>query len=168
MAKSKKNSSNIPSAETLEQATSTTTALVSARGPSPGMISLLAARSIEDSGKKVKRLTLPPIVPPAQVGLGVAIEGEVIRVVPSPVATYKSELLVMRHPTGQEYCFPATAVIIGAFASHQKCDRKDVDLEQTVGLNLIIKGLGPKKMQGTASDGKTQRSVNLFEVFIVE
>lgn len=164
---SKKNKSNIPTAETLEQATNTTTALAP-RGPSAGMISLLTARSIEDAGKKIKRLTLPPIVPPAQVGLGVAIEGEVLRVVPSPVATYKSELLVMRHPTGQEYCFPATAVIIGAFASHQKCDRKDVDLEQTVGLNLIIKGLGPKKMAGTASDGKTQRSVNLFEVFIVE
>lgn len=151
----------MPTAETLEKA------LPPQTGPSLGMLAIIGAKS--DEHTKIKRLTLPPIIKPSQVGIGVAIQGRVIRIVPSPVATYKSELIVMRHESsGQEFCFPATAVIIGALASEQGVDRKAVDLKKSIGLNLIIKGLGVKAMDGKSSDGKRDRTVNLFEVFVID
>lgn len=148
-----------------EPTTGTGSMLPAQRGPSLGILSAIQASA--ESTAKVRRLTLPPIVPPAKVGVGVSVEGTVERVLPSPVATYKSELLVMKHPSGQEFCFPATAVILGALANEQGVERGKADLKKAVGLHLLIKGLGPKEMDGTDSKGK-RRTVNLYEVFVLE
>lgn len=159
----KQSKSNLPDKNAL--------ALVAPLGnPAPVAKSVLDMLAPQEAGEgripTLERLTLPPIVPPAKVGCGVAIEGTVLRWVESPVTAYRSELLVMRHPSGQEYCWPVTAVTRGALAAAQKVKRDAVDLDKAVGMHLIIKGLG-SKMMPAGEDGRS-RSVNLYEVFAVK
>ena len=164
MSKTKKTSkSNIPTAETLGDKLGLPAVRVS--GPSKGVLDAVLASA--QATAKVKRLTLPPIVPPAKVGIGVAIEGTIERVIHSPKAQYKSELLVMRHPSGQEFCWPVNAVTLGALANAQGVKRDAVDLQKSIGLHIIIKGMGSKPMEGKDSEGKS-RTVNLYEIFVVE
>lgn len=166
MAKTKQVAkSNIPTAETLGDKLGVPAVLPGAA--SHNFLAGIVTSEVNIAKVRVKRLTLPPIVPPAKVGVGVAIEGTIERVIPSPKAQYKSELLVMRHPSGQEFCWPVNAVTLGALANAQGVKRDAVDLQKSVGLHIIIKGMGSKPMEGKDSEGKP-RTVNLYEIFVVE
>jgi hypothetical protein len=142
--------------------------LVSREGALPGAIpsartlaSLFEPASPIDR-TKLKKLTLPPIVKPSQVGPGVTISGKITGIAPSPVSTYKSELLKLEHSTGREFCFPLTAVVAKALASHLGAKSADgVDFKRVIGETVVISGLGA----AGHSDGK--RTVNLFEVYVL-
>lgn len=106
-------------------------------------------------GVQAKRLTLPPIIKPREIADGVMVEGKVLKLIPSPISTYKSELLWMQHTSGKEFLFPVTAIVQRAL----KTEFGAVD--KSVGATILIRGLG----QTRTADG--QRTVNLFEVFVV-
>lgn len=105
----------------------------------------------------LKRLSRPPIIKPADVaGSGVGVCGEIIAIEPSPVSNYKQDMLRMKHASGREFLFPATAVIERAL------NAEFATLEKSVGQTIVIRGAG---RQLTADK---QRNVNLFEVFVVQ
>lgn len=106
-----------------------------------------------------RRLSMPPIIKPKDIGPGVCISGLVTGIIDSPVSTYKSQLLVMKHHSGMEFCLPITAAIRTSL--ERGSDTKDKSFDYVIGSTLFVKGMGSTK---TASG----RDVNLFEVFIVE
>lgn len=124
----------------------------------------------------IRRLTLPPIVKPLDVASNpeVAVIGTIRRIVNSPMAQFKSKLLVMDHASGKQFCFPATAVVVSALYKdlvERKVEgvtpgltgeARESTLENCIGQTIIIKGLGTQLTQDK------KRTVNLFEVFIAE
>ena len=132
-----------------------------------GGIEDLLAPATQIEAATLRRASLPPIVKPSQIAVGVQVTGTIIDVLPSPVATYKGELLLMRHPNGMEFAFPATAVVEKALRTElvrvkKAKNEKDAKLKDAVGITLLLRGLGKKN----TADGL--RSVNLFEVYFVE
>jgi hypothetical protein len=129
-------------------------------------LALLFARA-QHEGRKVTRYSLPPIVKPAQVPAGVGISGTIKDIIPSPVSAFKSDLLVLTHHTGQEFCFPLTAVVKRACLLRcgnkgEKAELTQANKQSLVGQEIEIVGLG----QTMTRDG--QRRVNLFEIGFVE
>jgi hypothetical protein len=116
----------------------------------------------EIEGLTVRRLSMPPIIKPKDIGPGVTISGLVKDIIESPVSTYKSQLLVMAHHSGTEFCLPITSSIRNSLERGAKTDNeKKKQLQTIIGQTLLVKGMGATK---TASG----RDVNLFEVFVVE
>jgi hypothetical protein len=128
--------------------------------PSGAMLDIFAA----SAEVKLKRLTAPPIIKPSDLTSrpGVAISGEIVGVKPSPVTTYKSELLMFRHASGKEFAFPATAIVVRALADHFGVEQSKFDLKRAIGLKLAIAGIAKTK----TADG--QRSLNLLDVALIE
>lgn len=144
---------NIPTKENVEAALP-----VPALVPSKAMIELFAAPALIP-GKR-ERITLPPIVKPSQVSAGVSIVGIIQKLIASPIKSFLNDLLLLKHPSGREYCFPCTAVVKRALESKYG----EFTLEKhskLVGVTIQIDGLGQTK----TVDGK--RTVNLFEVSII-
>jgi hypothetical protein len=127
--------------------------------PSKSMLDLFKPKG---ENQKVKRLTLPPVIKPSQVGPGVSIIGKIVDVKKSPVSTYRSMLLIMEHPeTKRQFCFPSTAVIHRSLAEHFGIDQEKFEVKKAIGLTLLISGLGKSVTQ-------SGKDVTLFEVGIVE
>ena len=128
----------------------------------PRSLTSVFAPPTEAGPVKVTRLSLPPIVKPSEVGPGVTIMGTVLRVIPSPMKQYKSDLLVMQHPNGQ-FCWPLNAVTKRALSRYrEKKDDTELTTQDVEGIKLIISGLGSTKTQ----DGL--RTVKLFDIGVVE
>lgn len=126
--------------------------------PSKSMVELFSAPALAP-GKR-ERLTLPPIVKPAAVSAGISIIGKIVKVIESPHASFKQDLLVMEHPSGREYCFPACAVIRKALVTRYG-EFTPASHSKLVGAVIQIDGLG----KTNTVDGK--RTVNLFEVSLI-
>lgn len=161
-----KPSESIPTAETINEALPVPAPLAPTNRPSAAMLALFAPTGdvqAKLAQGKIKRLTLPPIIKPSAVGPGCGFMGTIQDVIDSPVSTYKSRILKMKHPTGGEFCWPANAVTAGALAQMAGIDRADFDLENpkhvklVIGRTIIVEGLGPS----TTQMGK---SVNLFNI----
>lgn len=117
-------------------------------------------------GQETKKLSLPPIIKPADLA-GNVIAGTIEGVRSSPVATFKSDLLLMAHPSGTKFCLPLTAVIKRALATElverghaKKTD--EADITKAIGIKLLVRGLGKVATQDK------KRTVNLFEIEIVK
>ena len=164
-AKKKEAKSNIPTAAELEgrlEIVKASEAAPVAAVREARTLSSVFAPSEQDRKGKITRLSLPPIVKPSEVVPGVTIMGTVLRVIPSPMKQYKSNLLVMSHPNGQ-FCWPLNAVTKRALVRYQGGEGDEtLDVKKLEGLKLIISGLGTTKTQ----DGL--RTVKLFDIGVVE
>lgn len=158
MTKSKKSKVEQPTSK-VPPASEGTVAPTKELLPSKSMLELFKPAN---SNQTVKRLTLPPVIKPSQVGPGVSIIGRIVDVKKSPVSTYRSMLLIMDHPESKrQFCFPATAVIHRALAEHFGIDQEKFEVKKAIGLTLLISGLGKSVTQ-------SGKDVTLFEVGIVE
>jgi len=137
---------------------------------SPKIASLAAMFGANpDDEKKIKKLTLPPIVKPAEIMGGICIAGEIIDVVDSPVSTYKSKLLKFKHHSGNEFMFPATAVVKRALNT-ALLEEKKIKQDQITDDDVLIRTVGMKIGIRGLSKGKTQKGddLSLLEIYRIE
>lgn len=94
---------------------------------------------------KMERRNLPPMIKPSDVPIGIAIQGEIIKIVPSPVSTIKGRLLWLKF-RNTDFMFPCTGSIRSALAPGLKDDdtKLDATLDKEVGNMFYAKRLPNK------------------------
>jgi hypothetical protein len=154
MAKKQSNFSEESAAANPEAAA----AAEAARGPSPEMLAMFAART-DINKKSLNRLNLPMMIKPTYIPVGGQICGKILGILDSPVSTIKGKLLHL-DLAGKEVCFPVTGAIRSALAPGIKDD--DIKLrgvlEKYIG-KYILAERGPNK------PSKFGRDLFTFEVY---
>lgn len=142
--------------------TTETSAAPVARGPSAAMLALFnAPGSITLSNSQ--RLNMPAMLKPKDFPIDAVLQGEIVKIVDSPVTTVKGKLLWLRLAGGKEITFPCTGVVRSALAPGVEADDKkalQAALDKHVGKVLSLK----RGIDGSST--KYNRSVFMFEVFL--
>lgn len=120
--------------------------------PSNTMLSLFASAGGDEDSElakvlgKLERRNLPPMIQPKSIPVGMAVQGTIVKIVPSPVSTIKGRLLWLVYK-GTDFMLPCTGAIRSALAPGLKDDndKLDKELEKQVGLFLWAKRLPDKE-----------------------
>lgn len=93
----------------------------------------------------LSRRNLPPMIKPDSVTMGLAIQGTIVKIVPSPSTEIKGRLLWLNYK-GTDFMFPCTGAIRNALAPGLKDDDKKLDemLEKEIGNYFYAKRLPNK------------------------
>jgi hypothetical protein len=102
----------------------------------------------EDLDKQIaglERRNLPPMIKPDQIPIGMAVQGRIVKIVPSPSTEIKGRLLWLNFKN-TDFCFPCTGSIRNALAPGLKDDDAKLDavLEKEIGNFFYAKRLPNK------------------------
>lgn len=126
---------------------------------------------------KLERLNAPRLLKPDQVPVWtkenpVTLQGEIVRILPSPNSTIKGFVLWLMTPGGVELTFPCTGVVRSALAPGAKIDDTNgttlkestaalaAALEKHVGKTLFL------KRTANQMNAKFKKDMFMFDVFI--
>lgn len=107
---------------------------------------------------KLERRNLPPMLKPSDIPIGAAIQGEIIKFVPSPSPEIKGRLIWLRY-RGQDFTFPCTGSVRNAFAPGLKDDSKELD-------GILLKEVGNYfyAKRGLDKPSKYKKNMFMFDV----
>lgn len=136
---------------------------IATRGPSPAMLALFSPAGSLATIKKSDRLNFPVMLKPADFPLDAVLQGEIVKIVDSPVTTIKGKLLWLKLAGDKEITFPCTGVVRSALAPGIDADDKkglQAALDKHIGKVLTLK----RSLDGRSK--KYDRNVFMFDVFL--
>lgn len=153
--------------EVVKEEPKTETAVATTRGPSAAMLTLFSQPGTVKL-ENTERLNMPAMLKPNDFPVDAVLQGEILKIVDSPVTTIKGKLLWLVLSGGREITFPCTGVVRSALAPGVEADDKkalQLALDKHVGKVLTLK----RGIDGTSkkysSDGNPRKTY-MFEVFL--
>lgn len=124
--------------------------------------SMIGALSIAELPKGVKKLTLPPMLPPDQIPVKGIVSGVIIALAASisgRADMRESKLIHLRHESGQEFLLPMTGVIKKAIGGNE-------GVEKNIGKTLIIVRAPDGETTKYGKPGEPAKKVFMFDVYM--